>query len=56
MIIQEEQNLNDILSRMLVSKTDYLPVVDDNGNISGIIRYRDIQKSIRDIYSKNEEL
>jgi osmoprotectant transport system ATP-binding protein len=56
MIIEEEQSLNDILSHMLVSKTSYLPVVDNNGNISGTIRYRDIQKSIRDIYAKNDEL
>jgi osmoprotectant transport system ATP-binding protein len=55
MIVEEKHSLSDILAYMLLSKTSLLPVVDNNGNISGIIRFSDIQKSIRDIYAKNDE-
>lgn len=55
LIVEEEHSLSDILAHMLLSKTSLLPVVDNNGIISGTIRFSDIQKSIRDIYAKNDE-
>ena len=55
-IIEEDQSLRDVLARILVSKTKELPVVDRNGNISGTIRYRNIQRCIRNIYRKSDEV
>ncbi len=54
-IVKEEESLRDVLSCMLVSKTTYLPVVDDQGTISGTISYRDLQRYIRNIYAKDDD-
>lgn len=54
-IVNEKSSLRDVLSQMLVNTVRHLPVVDDHGDISGTIRYSDIQKCIRDIYSSHEE-
>ena len=54
-IVKEEDNLRDVLSSMLMNKVRYLPVVDDQGSISGTISYRDVQRCIREIYARNDE-
>lgn len=55
MIINEEHSLRDVLAHMLVSEIKYLPVVDSHGSISGTIRYQDIKRCIRDIYTKKDD-
>jgi len=54
-IIGQEESLRDVMAYMLVSKAVHLPVVDNNGVLSGSISYRDIQEYIRNIYGKDDE-
>ncbi|MBN2417987.1 MAG: ATP-binding cassette domain-containing protein [Deltaproteobacteria bacterium] len=54
-IVSEEDSLRDVLSSMLLNKASYLPVVDEQGSISGTISYRDVRRCIRDMYAKNDE-
>ena len=51
-IITQEESLREVLSYMLVSKVGHLPVVDDQGIMSGTISYRDVQRYIRNMYAK----
>lgn len=52
-VVNEEHSLRDVLAHMLLSKTRFLPVVNNQGDLTGTIRYRDIQQCIRDMYSTN---
>jgi len=54
-IVSEEDSLRNVLSSMLMNKVEYLPVVDNQGDISGTVSYRDVQKCIRNIYANKDE-
>ncbi|MCJ8499677.1 ABC transporter ATP-binding protein [Desulfatitalea alkaliphila] len=47
--------VRDALSAMLMHDITAFPVVDDNGNLAGTISYRQIQKSILDLYADDHE-
>jgi len=55
-IIRQEDNLRDVMAHMLLSKEKQLPVIDDQMLISGTISYQDVQRCIRNLYTrKNDE-
>ena len=54
-IVKEQDSLRDVLSSMLASKESYLPVINNQGDISGTISYRDIQRCIRNLYEKKDD-
>jgi CBS domain-containing protein len=47
--------LRDALSAMLLHDVSALPVIDDNGDLAGTISYRNIQKTIFELYTDDEE-
>ncbi len=53
--IRVHDNLRDVLSNMLLHDIKELPVVDDNGNLAGIIGFENIHRHIIHIYSDNPE-
>ena len=50
-VAEPREVLRDALGRMLMHDLMELCVVDDDGKLSGIIDYRDMQKSITEIYA-----
>lgn len=47
--------LRDALSAMLMHDISDFPVVDDNGDLAGTISYRNIQKSILELYADEQD-
>jgi osmoprotectant transport system ATP-binding protein len=47
--------LRDALSAMLMYDVSDLPVLDDNGGLAGTISYKNIQKSILELYAEDQE-
>lgn len=47
--------LRDALSAMLLHDVAAFPVVDDNGDLVGTISYRQIQKTILDLYAMDQD-
>lgn len=47
--------VRDALATMLMSDLSALPVIDDNGDLAGAISYRNIQKSILELYTEDQD-
>ncbi|MBM9536328.1 ABC transporter ATP-binding protein [Desulfobulbus alkaliphilus] len=47
--------VRDALAAMLMHDLSALPVIDDNGDLAGAISYRNIQKSILELYTEDQD-
>lgn len=54
-ILGAREPLRDALSAMLMHDISSLPVMDDSGDLAGTISYKQIQKSILELYSEDED-
>jgi osmoprotectant transport system ATP-binding protein len=52
----ETDNLRDALSNMLLHDIQEIPVINENGNLTGTISYNDIHKRIINLYSDHREI
>jgi osmoprotectant transport system ATP-binding protein len=53
--VHMDDNLRDVLSKMLLHDRKELPVIDDNGILKGTINYDDVHRCIMKIYYQNSE-
>jgi osmoprotectant transport system ATP-binding protein len=53
--VEMDDNLRDVLSKMLLHDKKELPVIDSNGVIKGTIGYNDIHRYITNIYFKHSK-
>ena len=53
--ITETDNLRDALSNMLLHDIQEIPVINENGDLTGMISYDDIHKRIVNLYSDHQE-
>jgi len=53
--ITETDNLRDALSNMLLHDIQEIPVISENGDLTGTISYDDIHKRIVNLYSDHRE-
>ena len=53
--VEMDDNLRDVLSKMLLHDRKELPVIDDNGILRGTIDYDDVHRCIMKIYFQNSE-
>ena len=53
--VEMDDNLRDVLSKMLLHDRKELPVVDDNGILKGTINYDDVHRCIMKIYFQNSK-
>jgi len=51
--VEMDDNLRDVLSKMLLHDRKELPVIDDSGVLKGTISYDDIHQCITNVYSRN---
>jgi len=54
-ILGTREPLRDALSAMLMHDISDYPVVDDNGDLAGTISYKQIQKSILELYAGDQD-
>jgi CBS domain-containing protein len=53
--VEMDDNLRDVLSKMLLHDRKELPVVDDNGILKGTINYDDVHRCMMKIYFQNSK-